>query len=619
MAIADITKPMALDETLQATNGKMDTVVTKLQGIIDALGVDTSVYKAAGNKTCAELVPGLLVASNLGNVYNMTDSGTTTSDFVEGAGKEIHVGDNVAIVDVGTGGSNVYKFDLLAGMVDLTNYIQKSSTAGLVKNDGTIDTSSYATTSQIPDISGKADKVTSATNGNLAGLNASGNLTDSGWDGAKTTTSASGNPISITGLKSNQLAVNPVITFEPIQAGSGDPSPSNVRAISGYDKIEVLSCGKNLFDGIEQGSWNISNGTKIASTNRCRLTHMYNLGASQYVLSAESNVSGKDALIAVQEYTYSNGAYTNTFDSGWQSSGYSFTTIQGRTYTFIFSLVNNPDVTPESFKKIQLEQGSSATTYEPYHKTTDLSEPLPQTVYGMTLYPREGKGVIDRAIYVYDGSETWSTYNSGYYCTSFTLPKAQQISNSITNSFAYEYPATNGKYKFVETSGRYSPHFFYNGVSDANGWKTYLQSNNIQFVYPLETPIEIQLTPHEISLLKDYAYVSTNGTSIALDYHNGEIATLGDVSQLGETVNELGNVVSKLIKIDTVNIAVGNNKITTSYKSADYVLISAIQINSNTSVAGTVRAYIDNGYWVIQTDSVQVNTAKIRLLFTANL
>lgn len=63
-----------------------------------------------------------------------------------------------------------------------------------------------------------------------------------------TTTSASGNPISITGLKSNQLAVNPVITFEPIQAGSGDPSPSNVRAISGYDKIEVLSCGKNLLD-----------------------------------------------------------------------------------------------------------------------------------------------------------------------------------------------------------------------------------------------------------------------------------------------------------------------------------------------------------------------------------
>ena len=41
---------------------------------------------------------------------------------------------------------------------DLTAYIQKSQTAGLFKNDGTIDTNTYATTSQIPDISGKADK-----------------------------------------------------------------------------------------------------------------------------------------------------------------------------------------------------------------------------------------------------------------------------------------------------------------------------------------------------------------------------------------------------------------------------------------------------------------------------
>lgn len=143
MAISDITKPMALDETLQATNGKMDSVITKLQGIIDALGLDTSVYKPKGNIACAQLVPALLIESNIGNVYNVTDNGTTTSDFAEGAGKPIHVGDNVAIVDIGTGGQSEYKFDLLAGMVDLTNYVQKSATPGLLKNDGTVDDTPY--------------------------------------------------------------------------------------------------------------------------------------------------------------------------------------------------------------------------------------------------------------------------------------------------------------------------------------------------------------------------------------------------------------------------------------------------------------------------------------------
>ena len=62
--------------------------------------------------------------------------------------------------------------------IDLSNYIQKSSTAGLIKNDGSIDTNTYLTTHQ--DISGKADKVSGATNGNFASLDSNGNLTDSG-------------------------------------------------------------------------------------------------------------------------------------------------------------------------------------------------------------------------------------------------------------------------------------------------------------------------------------------------------------------------------------------------------------------------------------------------------
>ena len=57
--------------------------------------------------------------------------------------------------------------------------LHKSSTSGLVKNDGTIDTSTYLTSHQ--DISGKADKVNNATNGHLAGLDGNGNLTDSGF------------------------------------------------------------------------------------------------------------------------------------------------------------------------------------------------------------------------------------------------------------------------------------------------------------------------------------------------------------------------------------------------------------------------------------------------------
>lgn len=83
----------------------------------------SSAYKPAGNKTCAELTSSLLVAANRGNVYNITTTGTTTADFVEGAGKPIDVGDNVGICEPTSG---VYKFDLLAGFIDTSGFQTKN-------------------------------------------------------------------------------------------------------------------------------------------------------------------------------------------------------------------------------------------------------------------------------------------------------------------------------------------------------------------------------------------------------------------------------------------------------------------------------------------------------------
>lgn len=82
------------------------------------------------------------------------------------------------------------------GTVDTDTFVKTSSTAGLLKNDGTVDTTTYATKASVDAIKdgqnidsfadvetaldGKADKVTSAVSGNFAGLDASGNLVDSG-------------------------------------------------------------------------------------------------------------------------------------------------------------------------------------------------------------------------------------------------------------------------------------------------------------------------------------------------------------------------------------------------------------------------------------------------------
>lgn len=83
----------------------------------------SSIYTARGEITVAELVPTLLVEANVGSVWETTDSGVTTSDFMQGAGKTIPVGQNVGIVKAGP---NTYLFNLMSNSFDLTRYQTKT-------------------------------------------------------------------------------------------------------------------------------------------------------------------------------------------------------------------------------------------------------------------------------------------------------------------------------------------------------------------------------------------------------------------------------------------------------------------------------------------------------------
>ncbi len=80
----------------------------------------SSTYKAGGSVAFADLPE--LKEENLGLVVNVTEKFTTTADFVEGADSKHPAGTNVAVVKVGED----YKYDVLAGFVDLSGYIKTS-------------------------------------------------------------------------------------------------------------------------------------------------------------------------------------------------------------------------------------------------------------------------------------------------------------------------------------------------------------------------------------------------------------------------------------------------------------------------------------------------------------
>ena len=164
----------------------VEAALAELLGKINAL---PSAIIPKGSKAFASLAPSTdLAAANLGFMWNITDAFTTTADFAEGAGHSIPAGANVYVANVGTAAEPVYKYDIFQGMYDLSGYALKSE---MSITDGT-GTDADKTTIQLKsglskqvliahqDISGKADKVASATSGNLAGLDGNGNLTDSG-------------------------------------------------------------------------------------------------------------------------------------------------------------------------------------------------------------------------------------------------------------------------------------------------------------------------------------------------------------------------------------------------------------------------------------------------------
>ena len=137
-------------------------VYTKQQTEDKISAAISSVYKPAGSTTFAALPAP--AANVLGNVYNVTDAFTTTDQFVEGAGKSYPAGTNVAVVLVGED----YKYDVLSGMVDLSNYSTSDEIA-----------QTYATKTEVTTgLSGKVDKVdgsrlmTDAEGTKLAGIEA---------------------------------------------------------------------------------------------------------------------------------------------------------------------------------------------------------------------------------------------------------------------------------------------------------------------------------------------------------------------------------------------------------------------------------------------------------------
>jgi len=126
---SDLLNVPTVDQTYNSASANAQSGVAVANAIASAI---SAVYKPAGSSTFANLpTPG---ATNLGNVYNMSEEFTIDNRFVEydsSTAKTYPAGTNVVVVNTGTDAEPVYKFDVLTGFIDLSPYALTNSLANV--------------------------------------------------------------------------------------------------------------------------------------------------------------------------------------------------------------------------------------------------------------------------------------------------------------------------------------------------------------------------------------------------------------------------------------------------------------------------------------------------------
>ena len=327
---------------------------------------------------------------------------------------------------------------------------------------------------------------------------------------------------------------------------------ANICPISGRTEIGILGCGKNRFnknDGMIVANRRISTSTGglYNADGYSASYHIEITGSTVYTLTTVSGFTSYCAWYDSEKHFISGSAWT---------SGYINTSPANAKYVkFDFSTSN--------IDTVQLELGSTPTTYESFVESTDLTISFGQTVYGGTLDVENGVLVVDKASKkINDASFNWQihgTYHSVIYSYDYA-DKAVGLTNVISSAYYTTDAVSVDRIPNGAIRGHASVGSIY--IRD-DAYELNLQGflsarGNEDICYELATPITINLTPHTINLLKGVNNISTDGNKITLTYRDGSVATLGDLTSA----------------VDNLDSKIDESKILTDTATGDkYILV----------------------------------------------
>lgn len=333
---------------------------------------------------------------------------------------------------------------------------------------------------------------------------------------------------------STTQALDLVADIIPVQAGTGNPSPTNVRAITGYSSVTATAAGKNIFGGLAfaqklnsiADSSNIDTSAKTVTFNRCTdigntlLYNNYRSGVG-YTLFVTGNItsSGNNNSLTFA------GNYIN-FDSTTKSTKRIYVAPDAADKNFILSWRDTASTTLY-YEECGLFEGDvTIEDFEAYTANTATIS-LGTTVYSGTVNFTTGALTIDKAM-VDLGDLTWTKEATStpdvYRFHAGDLSPVAVASQTTINGVSDIFKCTSVNSAWSGSENNII------GVADAAVYvrcDTYSEGTAAEFktamdgkqlLYELATPITTTLTPAQLSLLQGENNVSATSGPITLTY-----------------------------------------------------------------------------------------------------
>lgn len=307
--------------------------------------------------------------------------------------------------------------------------------------------------------------------------------------------------------------------FLPVQSGSGDPSPTNIRSISGWDGVTAGQAGVNLFDidnplitaistnvynnfapKIEDGKY--YNGGKIGSASGASYTVPVVEGATYTV---QFTIGGEAANWEIRAVTLNENIWDSYTELAHNQSGaitgavtVTVTVPSGKTHLYVACYSATKWGSWET--NIQIELGSTATSYAPYTGSTyPVTWQSAGTIYGGYVDVCKGVVVAEWAGYSGKWQDGDNESAIGETLKSRRFALGYIPTTGTANNICNIAPYSSGTSEIIKFSTREKSGIGYAAVTLPNDTA---ETTDIQIVSKLATPITYAITPTIIKTLR---------------------------------------------------------------------------------------------------------------------